>query len=327
MNRAVKTWSVETLFDRRLSILLAIALSMSWIAVEPARGQAGSEFFRGEVAPVPEAQESPQALREVGFDQRMGEKVPLDLTFRDSRGGEVRLGELFGERPVVLSLVYYSCPMLCPMTLNGLTASLKALSFDVGEGYEVVVVSFNPEEGPEQAAEARQRAIHRYGRTGTDEGWHFLTGDEEAIAALTESVGFRYTYDEDRGEYAHGAGLVALTPGGEIARYFFGIEYPPKDLKLGLVEAGEGRIGSAVDQLVLYCFQYDPETGQYAWSAWTFIALRVGAVATLLALVGFIVVMLWQERKKRRRARMDETSDETSTGETRTSETRTVSHA
>lgn len=298
MNRAVKTWSVRT-----LSIMLATVLAASWIAVEPARGQAGSEFFRGEVAPVPGSQESPQALREVGFDQRMGEKVPLDLTFRDARGQEVRLGELFGERPVVLSLVYFSCPMLCPMTLNGLAASLKALTFDVGEGYDVVVVSFNPEEGTEQAAEARQRAIHRYGRAGTEDGWHFLTGDPEAIAALTESVGFRYTYDEDRGEYAHGAGLVALTPEGEIARYFFGIEYPPKDLKLGLVEAGEGRIGSAVDQLVLYCFQYDPETGQYVWSAWTFIALRVGAVATLLALVGFVSLMLWQERKRRHEGR------------------------
>ena len=313
MKRAVKTWSVP----------LALVLWASWIAVPPVRAQAGSEFFRGEVAPVPEAQESPEALREVGFDQRMGETIPLDLTFRDARGREVRLGELFGERPVVLSLVYFSCPMLCPMTLNGLTASLKALSFDVGEGYDVVVVSFNPEEGPEQAAEARQRAIHRYGRAGTDEGWHFLTGDDEAIAALTESVGFRYTYDEDRGEYAHGAGLVALTPEGEIARYFFGIEYPPKDLKLGLVEAGEGRIGSAVDQLVLYCFQYDPETGQYAWSAWIFLALRVAAAVTLLALVGFVVAMLWQERRRRRRGE----GDEPTPGETSTRETRTVSHA
>lgn len=320
MKRVAKTLSVEMSSVRRLSILLAVVLPVLWITVEPVRaesqtGQTRSEFYRGEVAPVPEARESPQALREVGFDQRMGEEIPLDLTFRDSAGREVRLGDFFGQRPVVLSLVYHSCPMLCPMTLEGLTASLKALSFDVGEGYEVVVVSFNPDEGPELAAEARQRAIRRYGRAGTEGGWHFLTGDAEAIADLTEAVGFRYTYDPDRGEYAHGAGLVALTPGGEIARYFFGIEYPPKDLKLGLVEAGEGRIGSAVDQLVLYCFRYDPETGQYVWSAWTFIALRVAAAATVLALAGFVIFMLRQERRRKRHP------------EATTDETRTVSHA
>lgn len=314
MKRVANTLSVRT-----LSIALAVVLPALWIAVEPARAvsktQTRSEFYRGEVAPVPEAGESPQALREVGFDQRMGERVPLDLTFRDSQGREVRLGDFFGERPVVLSLVYHSCPMLCPMTLEGLTSSLKALSFDVGEGYEAVVVSFNPDEGPELAAVARQRAIHRYGRAGTEEGWHFLTGDAEAIAALTEAVGFRYTYDPDRGEYAHGAGLVALTPEGEIARYFFGIEYPPKDLKLGLVEAGEGRIGSAVDQLVLYCFRYDPETGQYFWSAWTFIVLRVAAAVTVLALAGFVILMLRRERKQKRPRAAT------------TDETRTVSHA
>lgn len=289
-----------------LPVVLAVLLTVPGLGTGPVHAQ--SEFYRGEVAPVPEAREAPEALREVGFDQRMGERVPPELTFRDSEGREVRLGDFFGERPVVLSLVYHSCPMLCPMTLNGLTASLKALSFDVGDAYEVLVVSFNPEEGPEQAAEARQRAIHRYGRAGTEGGWHFLTGDAEAIAALTEAVGFRYTYDADRGEYAHGAGLVALTPEGEIARYFFGIEYPPKDLKLGLVEAGEGRIGSAVDQIVLYCFQYDPETGGYAWSGWVFLALRVAAALTVLALAGFVVLMLRRERRARRGA-------DTSTGE------------
>lgn len=288
----------------------------------PAGGQ--SEFFRGEVAPEPAAEESPQALRDVGFDQRMGERVPLDLTFRDAEGKTVRLGDYFGERPVMLSLVYFSCPMLCPMTLNGLSASLKALSFDVGEGFDVVVVSFNPAEGPEQAAEARERAIHRYGRAGTEDGWHFLTGDAEAIARLTEAVGFRYSYDEERGQFAHGAGLVALTPQGEIARYFFGIEYPPRDLKLALVEAGEGQIGTAVDQIVLYCFQYDPATGQYTWSAWTFLALRIAGAVTVLSLFAFVLLMLRRERRIRREAQQGSSQEP---GQEPGQEPRTVSHA
>jgi protein SCO1/2 len=292
VNRFVRTCSIVS-----TSIVSTALILMAWLPAQPAWGQGASEFYRGDVAPAPAAKESPPELRDVGFDQRMGETVPLDLTFRDAEGRQVRLGDFFGERPVVLSLVYFSCPMLCPMTLQGLASSLKALSFDIGEGYEVVVVSFNPEEDPEMAAEAKQRAIHRYGRAGTEKGWHFLTGDAEAIAALTDAVGFRYTYDADRGEYAHGAGLVALTPEGEIARYFFGIEFPPKDLKLGLVEAGEGRIGSAVDQLVLYCFHYDPATGQYYWSAWTYTALKVTGAVTVLALVGFIVLMLRRERQ------------------------------
>lgn len=299
-------------------LALAVPVLALQLLGSPARGQ--SEFFRGEVAPAPAPEDSPEALRDVGFDQRMGEKVPLDLTFRDSEGRAVRLGDYFGERPVMLSLVYFSCPMLCPMTLNGLSASLKALSFDVGEAFDVVVVSFNPAEGPEQAFEARERAIHRYGRAGTEDGWHFLTGDAESIARLTRAVGFRYSYDEENDQFAHGAGLVALTPDGEIARYFFGIEYPPKDLKLALVEAGEGQIGTAVDQIVLYCFHYDPATGQYVWSAWTFLALRIAGVLTLLGLFGFIFLMLRRERRTRREAQPEPSHEP---GQ----EPRTVSHA
>lgn len=280
--------------------LLGAALLVATVAgLAPTSARAQSEFYKGEVAPpAPASDSQPESLRDVGFDQRIGETVPLDLAFRDARGRQVRLGDFFGQRPVVLSLVYFDCPMLCPMTLNGLAASLKAVPFDLGEGYETVVVSFNPEEGPELAAEARQRAIHWYGRAGTEDGWHFLTGEAEAISAVTDAVGFRYTYDEERGQYAHGPGLVVLTPDGTIARYFFGVEYPPKDLKLGLVEAGQGRLGSVVDQIVLYCFQYDPATGEYAWSGWVFLALRLAALATLLTLVGFIVVMVRRERKK-----------------------------
>jgi len=293
-------WSGSSRSGSSTRALLGAALLVAAVVgLTPAAGRAQSEFYQGEVAPpAPASDSQPESLRDVGFDQRIGESVPLDLAFRDADGRPVRLGDFFGERPVVLSLVYFDCPMLCPMTLDGLAASLKAVPFDLGAGYETVVVSFNPEEGPELATEARRRAIHRYGRAGTENGWHFLTGEAEAISAVTEAVGFRYTYDEERGQYAHGPGVLVLTPDGTIARYFFGVEYPPKDLKLGLVEAGQGRLGSVVDQIVLYCFQYDPATGQYAWSGWVFLALRLAALVTLLTLIGFIVVMVRRERKQ-----------------------------
>jgi len=240
----------------------------------------------------------PAALREVGFDQRIGAPVPLDLAFRDADGGEVRLGELFAGRPVALTLVYHSCPMLCPMTLEGIARSLRGIAFSVGEEYDVVVVSFDPREGPAESAAARERAVTRYGRAGTEGGWHFLTGEEASIAALAEAVGFRYAFDAERGEFAHPAGLVVLTAEGTIARYLFGIDYPPKDLRLALVEAGEGRLGGPTDHLLLYCYRYDPAVGRY--TAATMNLIRAGGAATLAALFGFIGAMLWRERRARR---------------------------
>lgn len=241
----------------------------------------------------------PQALREVGFDQRIGEPVPLDLTFRDEAGEELRLGELFDDgRPVALTLVYHSCPMLCPMTLEGVARSLSGIAFSVGEEYQAVVVSFDPREGPEASAEAKRRAVARYGRAGTEDGWHFLTGDRAAIGALAEAVGFRYAFDEERGEFAHPAGLVVITPEGTIARYLFGIDYPPKDLRLALVEAAEGELGGPTDQLLLYCYRYDPAVGKY--TAATLNLIRAGAVLTLALLFGFVGTMLWRERRKKR---------------------------
>lgn len=258
----------------------------------------------------PAAGELPRQLREVGFDQRMGERVPLELRFRDSTGEPVLLGDLFSSRPVVLSLVYYECPMLCPMALGGLASSLKALDFELGRDYDVVTVSFNPNETTAAAAAARKTYLARYGRGVADAAgaagggpWHFVTGGPSEIERLTEAVGFRYQYDAERGQYAHAAGIVVLTPTGEIARYFFGIDYPAKDLRLGLVEAGRGEIGSAVDSLLLYCFHYDPATGKY--TAATLNLLRAGAVATVLALGTFIVVMRRRERRAERIRRTD----------------------
>jgi|HubBroStandDraft_3_1064219.scaffolds.fasta_scaffold02369_7 protein SCO1/2 len=245
-------------------------------------------------AAVPAAAQ-PGALspfQRMGFDQLVGRQVPGDLTFRDETGRQVRLGDYFGRRParpLVLALVYYNCPMLCTLTLAGLSRGLKGLSFDVGRDFDVVVVSFDPRETPAMAAKARREALERYGRRGTPEGWHFLTGQQGSIERLTRAVGFRYFYDPAIGQYAHPAGIVVLTPGGRLARYFFGIEFPSRSLRLALVEAADGRIGSVVDQVLLYCFHYDPVQGKY--SAVTLNIVRLGAIVTVLAL-GVLILLL-----------------------------------
>lgn len=250
------------------------------------------------VALVPTAhaqQGAPPALRQVGFDQKLGGSVPLELRFRDDTGREVRFGDYFGRKPVVLSLNYYACPMLCTVTLNGLASALNVLtSFDAGREFEVVTVSFDPTEGPALAAQKKASYLTRYKRPTAEAGWHFLTGDKAAIDALTASVGFRYTWDEETKQFAHPAGIVVLTPEGRISRYLYGIEYAPKDLKLALMESSSGKIGSAVDQAILYCYQYDPMTGRY--SASILRIMRAGAVLTILALAGFIAVSLRRER-------------------------------
>jgi protein SCO1/2 len=210
----------------------------------------------------------------------------------------VQLGQYFGSKPVILALVYYECPMLCTLTLNGLAGALKALSFDVGNEFEIVTVSFNPSETPALAAAKKQAYLARYGRPGAERGWHFLTGDEASIQQLTRAVGFRYTYVPEQKQYAHAAGITVLTPRGRIARYFFGVEFAPRDLRLGLIEASNNQIGTPVDQLLLYCFHYDPVTGTYGAVALNVV--RLGGVITVLALVTFVTVMLRRERARRR---------------------------
>jgi protein SCO1/2 len=238
----------------------------------------------------------PPQLKDVGFDQRLGERVPLDLAFRDHEGEPVRLADYFrAGKPVLLSLVYYECPMLCDLTLSGLAQSLKPLELTAGRDFELVTVSFDPGEGPAEAAGARSRYVPRYGRAEAWEGWHFLTGEPAAIDALAEAVGFRYQYDPERDEYAHAAGLVMLTPDGEVSRYFFGTDHPAKDLRLGLVETADEKIGSPIDQILLYCYHYDPALGRY--SAATMNLLRAGGALTVLLLGGFVVIMLRRERR------------------------------
>ena len=240
------------------------------------------------------AQEKPAALRDVGYDQRLGEQVPLDLAFRDEAGRSVTLRSLFRGRAVVLSLAYYECPMLCTLTLNGLVSALSILTFDVGKDFDVVTVSFEPKETAALAAAKKKAYLARYRRPGAEEGWHFLTGDAPAIAALTSAVGFRYAWDAETRQYAHPAGILVLTPDGRIARYMYGVEYAPRDLRLALVEASQGRIGNPVDTVLLYCYRYDPARGRYAASVIRLV--RLGGALTVLGLGAFVLLSLRRER-------------------------------
>ena len=230
---------------------------------------------------------TPGVLQEIGFDQRLGEGVPLDLGFTDETGRSVKLADYLGKKPVVLSLVYYDCPMLCTLGLNGLAAALEVLSFVPGDEFEVLTVSFDSRETPALAAAKKKAYLARYRRPGAHAGWHFLTGSDESIAALTRAVGFRYVWDEATRQFAHPAGVVVLTPEGKISHYLFGVEYAPKDLRLALVAAASGRIGSAADQLLLYCYRYDPQTGRFSASILNIV--RLLAVLTVAGLGLFIL--------------------------------------
>jgi protein SCO1/2 len=240
----------------------------------------------------------PPVLRQVGFDQRLNGQVPLDLPFRDEAGRAVRLGDYFDTKPVILVLAYFKCPMLCTEVLNGLVRTMLDLPQDLGKDFAAVTVSFDPRETPELAAAKKKTYLERYGRRGAEGGWHFLTGDETSIKRLTEAVGFRYTYDPRTDQFAHASGILVLTPAGKISRYFYDVRYSPRDLRLGLVEASAGRVGSRVDQILLYCFHYDPVEGKYGPTIMNFV--RLGGVLTLLA-VGLFMAALW--RRERRAAR------------------------
>jgi protein SCO1/2 len=248
-------------------------------------------------APTDAPADRPAALRDVGFDQRLGETVPLDVVLRDETGAAVRLGAYFGEKPVLLVPAYATCPMLCPLVLSGVVSALRALPFDVGREFTVVIFSFDPRETPAEVAAKRERLLQDYRRPNAAAGWHFLTGDEPSVRRLAAAVGFRYAFDERQQQYAHASGIVVLTPEGRIARYFFGVEFPPRDLRLALVEASAGRIGSPVDQLLLFCFHWDPATGRYSRLALD--AVRVAGFGTVVALATFVGAMLRRERRRR----------------------------
>jgi protein SCO1 len=242
----------------------------------------------------------PGALIGVGIDQRLDQQVSLDLMFKDEGGRDVPLSSFFKRgKPVILAPVYYRCPMLCTQILNGLAGSLKAVSLVPGKDFEIVAVSFDPKDTPETAAGKKQMYLRRYGRPDTANGWHLLTGNQVNITALMEAIGYRYRYDADTGQFAHASGIMVLTPEGRLSRYFYGVEYAPRDVRLGLVEASQNKIGSAVDQILLFCFHYDPATGKYGAMAMNLVRFA-GAAFTLVCGV-FLFIFLRRDLRNDRR--------------------------
>jgi len=246
----------------------------------------------------------PAPLREVGFDQNLDQLVPLETAFRDETGVAVRLGDYFGKRPVVLVFAYYDCPMLCTLVINGLASALDLLSLEPGKDFEIVTVSFNPRDTPAMAAAKKAGYIQRYKRAGAARSWHFLTGDQASIDRLTKAAGFRYAWDAATTQFAHPSGVIVLTPDGRLARYLFGIEYGPRDLRFALIEASTGDVGSPVDTLLLYCYHYDPMNGRYGLAIMR--VMRLAGAATVLALGTFILVMVRREREPRTKNREPE---------------------
>jgi protein SCO1/2 len=269
-----------------------------------------SRAFAVMSGPAPNPNSTPSILRDVGIDQKLNDQIPLDLVFRDESWGLVHLGEYFGQKPVILVLAYYDCPMLCTLVLNGLLQSLKEMKFNVGQQFEVVTVSFDPTEKPPLAAAKKAIYVSLYDRPSAAAGWHFLTGDEASIHQLTQAVGFHYNYDPQTRQYVHATGIMVLTPEGRLARYFYGIRYPAGNLRLGLVEASQGKIGSPVDEVLLYCSQYDPATGKY--SVVISHVLKIAALVTILSLGALVLTM--SLGGKRAATQMQERHNESSSG-------------
>jgi len=236
----------------------------------------------------------PAILREVSIAQRLNEQIPPEIVFRDEDGMAVHLGDYFGKKPIVLSLVYFDCPALCTEVLNGELRTMKAVSLDLGKDFDVVTISFEPKDSPALAKAKRDVYAGQYGRPGAKENWHFLTGEQPSIDALTQAVGFHYAYDSASRQYAHTAAILVLTPRGRIARYFYGVQYPARDFRLGLVEASEGKIGTPADHALLYCYQYDPMTGKYGLIVMNVV--RLAGLLTVLVLGIFMFVMFRRER-------------------------------
>ena len=248
----------------------------------------GQGMGNGIMSPPPNVR--PPGLKNVGIQQNLNQQIPPDLVFTDDLGRNVRLGDYFGKKPLILNFVYYGCPMLCGEALSGLESTLRVLKFDLGKEFEVITISFDPKDTSEMAAKKKDQFLRRYNRPGAERGWHFLVGQPTAIEAVTKAAGFQYQYDEKTGQFAHSTAILVLTPQGKIAQYYYGIEYPPKDLRLALVEASENRIGNVMDELLLYCYHYDPEKGKY--SATVMRVLRLMGVATMLCLGALVFVLI-----------------------------------
>jgi protein SCO1/2 len=240
---------------------------------------------------------SPPILNQVGIDQRLNDQLPLDVPFRDETGRTVMLREYFRGKPVLLSFAYYTCPMLCPMTLEGIEKVLRVVSLQLGKDFVAVNISINSKETPEVAAAKKADLLKDFTRPGAAENWHFLTGEVDSIQKVAQAAGYRYAYDSNTGQYIHASGIMVVTPEGKMSRYFYGIEFAGRDLQLGLVEASSGKIGSVADQVLLYCFHYDPQTGKYGLVIMNLI--RLFGTATVLVLVSAVLICLRRERRQR----------------------------
>lgn len=241
----------------------------------------------------------PPALKEIGIEQKLNEQLPLDIEMKDEDGKIVRLGDYFNKgRPVLIAFVYYECPMLCSQVLNGLTGSLKGISFDAGKEFDVLAISFDASEfdKPELAKAKKAAYMERYGRPGTEGGWHFLTGSEESIKAVTSAAGFSFKWDEKSQQFAHAAAIIVATPEGKLSRYLFGIDYSPKDLKFGIMESAENKVGNLAEKLMLYCYHYDPSTGKYGLAVMN--VMRLGGIATLIG-IGAMLFVFWRRGKRK----------------------------
>ena len=273
--------------NRRAWRVFLFALTLLTFSPSPAAGQYAQPPQRGASSAQP-----PDTLRDIGIEQRQGNSLPLDATFRDEAGREVKLGDYFGKKPVVVAPVYFDCPMLCNQVLSGLVGSIRGQSLTPGQDFDVVAVSFDPREGPAQAANKKAVVLTDLRRKDDPvaaAGLHLLTGERAQIEAVMDSLGFRYAFDEATNQFAHAAGVMVATPEGKLSHYFYGIEYAPRDLKLALVESSAGELGSPVDKLILYCYHYDPTTGKYGPAIMNI--MRVGGVLTLAGLVGLIVIL------------------------------------
>ncbi|MFY9910531.1 MAG: SCO family protein [Candidatus Sulfotelmatobacter sp.] len=248
----------------------------------------------------PPTNERPPLLQNVGIEQHLDSQIPPDLTFVDDTGKTVKLGDYFGRKPLILNLVYFNCTMLCGEELAGLASAMRLIKFDVGHEFDVITVSFDPRETPAMAAEKKKDYVQRYGRSNAAAGWHFLTGQADSINALTKAVGFQYQYDPKTNQYAHATAVMVLTPQGHISRYLYGVDFPPKDLRMGLVEASQAKIGNPVDAVLLYCYHYNPATGKYG--AVIGNILRLAGAATILLLGGLILTLWRLDRSAARKA-------------------------
>jgi protein SCO1 len=267
--------------NRHLSYAFWIALSLTLPAAALAEGP----------------RELPPQLLGVGIVQKLNAQVPLDLPFVDEDGRAVKLGDYFGKKPVILSLVYYACPMLCTTAENGLLDAVKLVKFDAGKEYEILTVSFDPNDKPMDAKAKQSLYAGLYGRPGAGKGWHFLTGSQDSINRLTDAVGFHYTYDETSRQFAHAAGIMVITPAGKISHYFYGIQYPAGDLRLALVDSSNERIGNPVDAVLLYCSHYDPAVGKYGIVVSR--VLQLAGMATIVSIAALVLTLFRRERQSR----------------------------